>query len=153
MKLLVLSIVLLVSLIPTSSRSEDVANCGASEGYGYYPSIGLTANRAAEWTKDGIANGRLTLKKLPTGLFDVLFIDATGSVVSSTQDGAKVILIGKDTNTISILVIYDQLIETFTFMHSTSGAEVMWTQNKHSTPIVKATVFQAKCSFVNIPTE
>jgi hypothetical protein len=69
---------------------KDIAICGASEGYAYYPEAGLlpiAPNKdGAGWQKDGIKLGRITLS-LVGDKFDVLYTDATGAVISAKGDG------------------------------------------------------------------
>ena len=63
----------------------------------------------------------------------------------ATQEGAKVIPVGQSDFSISILVVYPELVENYTFLLSSRGPEVIWTSNKHSS------AYRAACSFVNLP--
>jgi hypothetical protein len=133
------------------ANAIDVAVCGSSEGRAFYPSAALRANEPGEWVDDPISSGRITLSMTATEVFDVLIADATGAVFSAKQDGARVFRVGQNEEAISILVVYAEVIETYTFLHSSGGPEVIWTSNKHSTPILKAGAYRAKCTYINLP--
>ena len=133
-----------------AEASVVVAACGNSEGYSYHASVGPLANEPSKWLSDRISSGRITLS-IVDGEFDILFGDATGAIKSATQEGAKVIAVGQSDFSISILVVYPMLVENYTFLVSSGGPEVIWTTNKHSTPVVKAGAYRAACKFVNLP--
>jgi hypothetical protein len=128
-----------------------MASCGASDGQAYYPKFGLAAlskDHRAEWTSDTIGNGRISLSETD-GEFDILVSDTVGGrVFSSRQEGAKVIVTDLGDKSISLLVAYPLLVETYTFFRNAEGqAEVMWTSNKWGTPIPKVGAYRAACSF------
>ena len=64
----------LATVISTSAVARDVAVCGASQGYGFYPKAGLAAadQAAGEWHPDGIKDGRFTLTQIAKEKFDLL---------------------------------------------------------------------------------
>jgi len=141
----------LAMLVSFKVVAADIAVCGASKGYGYYPKIGLAASDASagEWSEDGISNGRLTATRANDNSYDIIILDSSDSMFSARADGAAVELFGKTDKTLTLLVIYPKLIETYTFLRNVDGqAEVMWTQNKHGTLIPKVSAFQAPCSFL-----
>jgi hypothetical protein len=142
---------LVVFPLVESSEAKDVAVCGSSEGYAYYPSAGLMAEKSAQWTDDPISSGKFTLSISELNKFDLLFTDATGAVMSASQEGAEVLRIGQSEIGITVAVVYPMLIETYTFLQSHSGPEAIWTSNKHSTPILKAGAYRAKCTLINLP--
>jgi hypothetical protein len=51
----------------------------------------------------------------------------------------------------TVVVAYPRLIETYTFLVAASGPEVMWTTNKFATPVIKAGLYRAYCSEMNLP--
>ena len=144
---------LVVCLLAQSAVAKDIAVCGRSDGYAYFPSVGLMADKNIQGTKDAISSGKFTLSISGLDTFDLLFTDATGAVRSATQDGAKVLRIGQNKTSITVLIVYPMLAEVYTFLQSKSGPEVMWTTNKYSTPILKAGAYRAACKFVEIPAE
>jgi hypothetical protein len=85
-------LVIFFSWASAAALAKDIAICGASSGLSYFPLAGLTKDDgdADKWVRDGISTGRLTLVLLPEDKVDMLFSDATGSVISATQDGARV---------------------------------------------------------------
>lgn len=148
-RLLLVAICLFI--VGAEALSAELAVCGDSKGYGYYPAAGLRLNEEPEWAEDGISGGKLTLSRSNSGDLDILFADASGRVISTVADGGEVILIDQGKGSLSVLVVYDVSIETYTFLKTATGGEVMWTQNRHSGPIVKAAIFRASCSLVSAP--
>lgn len=136
----------------TPSFAVEVANCGASNGHAFYPKIGLGAKSATsgKWTEDGISKGRFTLTLSDEKAFDLLFIDAFGTIVSAANDGGQVIFLGKADNAVSVLVLYQGVSsESYTFFRNIDGiAKMMWTQNKYGTAIPKISAFTATCSYL-----
>jgi len=143
---------LMGSFVPVASHAADIARCGASEGYGYFPKIGFAASdqSAGEWTEDRISNGRFTVTLSDANEFDILVLDATGGIYSSRSSGAVIRMIGKTDEALALIAIYPGTsIETYTFVRNVDGdAEVMWTANKYGTLIPKAGSYRAACSFL-----
>lgn len=135
------------------ANAADIAHCGASEGYAYYPKYGLgaTKDETGKWHKDRISNGQLSISVSDNGDFDLLFKDASGGISSTLADGGKTILIGKSEASLSLLVVYpNQTSETYTIYRTIDGkAEMMWTQNKYNVLIPKVAAFVAKCNYIS----
>jgi hypothetical protein len=131
---------------------NNIAVCGASDGYGYYAETGLLSGRAEAgvWIEDAIDTGRMTLTLDDSGAFDLLITDASGSIFSAKGDGATIVPVAATTTVLSIVVAYPLVVETYTFLLSDSGPEVIWTSNKHSAPIIKVSAMRAPCSLVNL---
>ena len=131
---------------------SNVAVCGASAGYAFNAQIGLLSGNAeaGRWADDAIPTGRMTLTLDDAGEFDLLIADATGSVFSAKGDGATIVPVAATNSVLSIIVAYPLVVETYTFLLSDGGPEVIWTSNKHSAPIVKVSAMRASCSFVNL---
>jgi len=146
-----LSAIALLLTMAMEAFAADIAVCGGSDGQGYYPSVGLTAGHKSEWTPDSISKGRITLSFTAPNNFGVLISDATGAIFSSTADGTKVARVGQTESSITMLVVYPMLVETYTFLISSTGFEVMWTTNKYTTPILKVGAYRASCTFVVPP--
>ena len=106
MKARIAALVVSVLLGGTATQASVLAICSSSEGYSYFPSVGLAANRPPEWASDRISSGRITLSTTSNGEFDILFGDASGALISARQDGGKVIAVGQNDFSISILVVY-----------------------------------------------
>ncbi len=74
-----------------------------------------------------------------------------GGIFSSVDEGAKVIVSGLSDRSVTILVIYPVLVETYIFQSLNDGtSEVMWTQAKAETTFPKISAFVAKCSFFEL---
>jgi hypothetical protein len=144
-------VLVLFTVLTQNALGKDVAVCGASAGYSYFPSVGLLAAERNQWTEDGIKSGRITLSLSQSGDFDLLFTDATGSVISATQDGARVLRVGQTDGSITVIAVYPMLVEVYTFIQTSTGPQAIWSTNKHSTPIVKVAAYSAPCSFIDVP--
>lgn len=139
-------------LTAQSASATDLALCGESKGYSFFPSAGLAEGKPSQWTDDGISGGRFTLKQLSNGKLDLLFIPATGAIKSSIQEGAEVVTLHHSKSSITVGVFYpEEIVEMYTFLETSEGPQVMWTTNKFNALIIKASVFNAKCSYLSIP--
>lgn len=139
--------------ISAPAIAVDVAVCGASIGWSYFPQVGLMADDAdgLGWGENAIPDGAFTLTLSDDNSFDLLFSDTLGGVHSARSDGAQVAVVGLTDVAISVIVAYPRLVETYTFMNSETGPEAMWTSNKFDTLILNASLFRAPCDFVAIP--
>ena len=139
----------------SASAATDLAVCGASVGYGYFPKYGLSAlsDESGKWQEEKISSGRITLTVNDADEFDVLIADARGSVFSSRADGAAVIALNVSDLHIAVLVTNrPNYAETYTFFRNADGqAEVMWTSLKYGTLIPKASALRAPCSYFALP--
>ena len=144
-----MSLILLFCL-DASAHGEIIAQCFSSKGFSYFPSLGLNPKSAGEFQNDGISKGSIWLDRQSNGNFDLLFSDGSDRQVSSIAEGGKVFRIGQGDQTLTIAVIYPNLSEVYTFMNTRSGPEVMWTTNKHSTPVLKAAAYFALCGHLEL---
>lgn len=151
MRVLSWGVLVLFAVLTQNAFGKEVAVCGASAGYSYFPSVGLLATEKNEWSEDGISSGQMTLSLSQSGNFDLLFTDATGSVISATQDGGSVLRVGQTDGSITVIAVYPMLIEVYTFIQTSTGPQAIWSTNKHSTPIVKVGAYSAPCSFIDFP--
>lgn len=144
---------LLLSSLPLcAANATDIAQCGASEGYAYYPKFGLSAKDtdSGKWGKDRISNGQFSISVTDNGEFDLQFKDTSGGIYSTRAEGGKIVHLGKSEASLSLLVVYpNKTSETYTVYRTVDGnAEVMWTQNKFNTLIPKVAAFVASCSYL-----
>jgi hypothetical protein len=106
------AIALMLSVLVTGAAvSKDIAICGESEGYSYFPDAGLLAlsspKDTGKWIADAISPGRLTLS---TGLghkLDLLYTDASGVVASATSNGAQVIRLAQTHEALAVIARSD----------------------------------------------
>ena len=123
----------LIATFSSVAVGKDIAYCGASEGYAFFPKAGLGVGNPdiGKWHKDPITEGKITLTEVSENEFDVLISDASGKVFSSKNAGGNVFLVGLSENFISVIIVYPELGESYTFMRNADGdAEVLWTSNK-----------------------
>ena len=146
-----LAFVLAVAATPALSR--EIATCGNSNGYAYYPKVGLAAQNkdAGKWITDGVTGGKFTLSETSKNEFDLLIADASGKIFSAKQDGGVVMLTGASSNSMSVLVSYPKtsVTETYTFFRLPDGkAEAIWTSNKGGSAVIsKVSAMRATCSY------
>ena len=69
---------------------------------------------------------------------------------SASQSGGEVIGLGRTSSALAVIVVYPNLVETYTFVRSQNGAEVIWSSNKFATPILKIAAYRAPCSVLNL---
>ena len=136
--------------LPFLAWAEDIAICGASEGYAYDAHRQMNNNKG-EWSKDSISDGKLTFRKNNDGSLDLLVSSALG-LSSSVEDGAQIIPATISNEAATIVLIYpNRLSETYVFQKLKNDEyQVMWTQAKAETPFPRITAFVAKCSYLNL---
>ena len=154
MKRLAMALALSVSFSGIA-LSKDLAVCGASQGYAYYPMAGRLAESkdGGKWHPDGISQGKLTLirKGVASGAYEIRYEDASGKITSSSADGGIVLSVGRSGDALAFVVNYPgATVETYMFVNSTNGPEVVWSQNKYGSPILKVAAFRAPCSFMDL---
>jgi hypothetical protein len=114
--------------------------CGASDGQGVW---------AYEFQKglqpDGMKDGRLVFVELRGGETDVIFKDATGTYISSSDDGGQV---RKLTGDVWVITYPEQgIVETHNITRANGGKIIdLWTTNKsESVAGPSAKLFSAEC--------
>jgi hypothetical protein len=123
-----LAVALMLSVLMTSAAlSKDIAICGDSEGYSYFPNAGLLAQSSpkntGKWIADALSPSRFTLSSVGDKL-DLLYTDASGVVASMTNDGAQVIQVGRTKEALAVIAVHPgTIVETFTFVQSRNGPE------------------------------
>jgi hypothetical protein len=148
-----LTIVLVLSLSFSGiALSKELATCGGSDGYVYFPKSGAMASSddGGKWLTDKISAGKFTFTR-QGDKFDILYVDATGSVTSTTADGGKVIAVGRTKNSLALVVNYSGAsVETYMLTNSANGPEVVWTQMKYRSAILKIAAFRAACTSMEL---
>lgn len=116
-----LGIALLAATVMTA-HGQEVATCREPAGRAYYHFTGLTKKSDAGWTDDKISNGVITLTKNGNDV-DILYLDVRRKPISSTQDGAKVVLLRADRTGIAVLVHYPggAVTEIYSFFQESDG--------------------------------
>ena len=124
--------------------AQTLAECFGNEGYGYFFETPFSKKSDAGWHKDGITNGRFNLIK-SNNEYDILFIDATGRLVSAKADNGEVFLLNSDADSYTILVVYPGLASEV--YHFDLNAKIYsLSSNKFGASIVpKASVYIGSC--------
>ena len=142
---------LVISLLSPSVYSATIASCQNPKGHVYYPFSGMTLEKDSGWFKDGISGGITQLEIDNDGNYDIQFVDVYKQIVSSKDDGAKVIPFAISEDKIGITSIYlGSLIETYAFFKEGNvKLTYTMTQTKINTAIPKASVMKGTCSFID----
>lgn len=144
----------LLLCIASYSHGVELATCRAPSGKSYFHESGLTDKRSAGWADDKISNAVFTLTQADDGVFDVLYVDARGKPVSSTQDGALVRLLRKGTTSVSVLVYYpSSSTEIYTFFTEKSGAHkftLLQSRSGDAAAVPKSTLLVGPCEPIRV---
>ena len=92
-------------LLSVTTQAQTIFECGASDGHTYYFEGGYVSADKAGWQRDGMSDGQFSLIMRGEKL-DVLFKDATGSLVSAEADGAQIFPLHIGDASATILLVY-----------------------------------------------
>lgn len=141
-------------LLSANCFAADIAQCSNPSGKSYYPYLGFVDKKSSGWTDDKVTGGITTLQKLGPNEYDIVFVDVSKRIISSRQDGGKVLLLSKGANSVAVLVIYPgKTTEVYTFLVDNSGKpEYLQVTSRagDGVLITKATVMRGDCQFVNL---
>jgi hypothetical protein len=149
MRALWLAVVFGLSCAPT--WAANIAQCGASGGWAYFPASKLVKERDADtWVQDRISSGRIVLAKGQDGSYDLLYGDVASPINSAKGDGGIIALVGRTSDSITVIVNYaNQSFESYAFRNRPDGVqEVLWTSIKYGTLIPTVRAMRAICDFV-----
>lgn len=148
------SLILLFGLLVSCNCfAEDIAQCSNPSGKGYFPYLGKVAKKSAGWDDEKITGGIVTLSKIGVDEYDIRFVDSTKRIISSKEDGGKVILLYRGEQEVSVLVVYRQTVEAYNFYVDKAGkAEYtnVISRAGDGVMISKASVMRGDCQFVNL---
>jgi len=131
------------------ANAEIVADCGPSAGRSFY----LTPQRDG-WVDDGVSGGRILFDlRGPTDM-NIIFRDATGSLVDTERDGGATFVVrhseGFAEFTAVALYPATGVIETFAITDLGNGTrQLLWTSNKSrvgALGITKVSAFVSECN-------
>ena len=120
MRLIIFTLMLAYSSL---SLAEDIASCSSPSGKAYYFEYGLVDKKNAGWVEnEKISKGITKLSKVGENAYDILFVDTRNQIISSTEDGGKVLMVSRGKNIASFIVIYPgKTTEIYTFLKNNSG--------------------------------
>lgn len=142
----------LTALMATGAHSQEIAVCRAPVGKAYYHYAGLVGKANAGWSDDKISDGVTTLTRTD-GKLDVLFVDTRKKPISSLQEGGTVVLTRLSTDTITVLVYYQDgaATEIYSFFKEKDG-KLRFTQMQSKTgaaaPFPKSAVLVGTCDSI-----
>lgn len=140
-------------LVSTGVAAEDIAQCFNPSGKGYFPYLGIVAKKSSGWDDEKITGGIVTLSKIGVDEYDIRFVDSTKRIISSKDDGGKVILLYRGEREVSVLVVYRQTVEAYNFyVDKTGKAEYTNVISRAGDGVMvsKASVMRGDCQFVNL---
>ena len=142
-------IFILIALSLNNAHSKTIANCSSPSGYSFYSYIGLATKGDSGWAEDKISGMRATLKLLDDK-FDILFVDATNTVTSSLDSGAKIIPIIATEDYFSVLNLWiGRTAEIYTFWKNKDNQYKFSLAQVKSGLISKSSVMVGDCSFID----
>ncbi len=121
---------------------QTVITCGASKGYAYFLEQGLIDKSKSGWTTDQLSAGFFALDR-KGDKFDILYRDATEQLKSATSEGARIFLLGENAPNLTVLVVYSEVFEIYTF--DLQAKVAVWSHHKTGPITAKAATYQAKC--------
>lgn len=129
----------------------QIASCHDPKGFAFYPFIDPVPKNKSGWTDDAITGGITTLIRIGANDYDLLFTDAYKRIISSKQDGGLVKVIRAGTNEITVLILYSNIVEIYSFWKAKDGQlQYSIIQSKGlGNPIYKTSVMVGKCDFIN----
>ena len=142
--------IIMLSFCSASSFGVDIANCENPSGHAFYPQKGLVQKKDSGWKTDGITSGRFTLTKNDQDVFDLLFVDATQRVTSTTAANGKVVLMRAYPDDIAFVVAYFDAIEIYNFWKTVDYKfHFSMLQNRGSGGVVsKSSVMVGQCDLI-----
>ena len=133
--------------------AEKIASCNNASGYSNYHHAGILGKKQSGWTEDKITGGIFTVIKTNEKEYDILFTDASKTIISSKEDGAKVMLMRIGNNDATFLAAYPRnTIELWTFYIEKDGrGRFDLLQSKGGDVLQhKSTVMSGDCSFIDL---
>jgi hypothetical protein len=133
--------------------AEDITTCKDPTGMAYYHHANIIRKKDSGWGKDKISDGRLTLKKIADGEYDILIYDATKTLFSLKQDGGQIVLMRAGENDATFLHFYpDRVIELYTFWKDSLGQfkyDLIQSKGGDLTLAHKSSILVGSCSAIN----
>jgi hypothetical protein len=151
-KLLLISLFISLAICSKSwAEAELIANCEGAYGHAYYHYYGITPKDKSGWDKDAISKGKFSFKKVENDKFDLLFIDASQSITSSIQSGASIFPVIRTDTSMTVLVIYPSVAETYSFWQNKDGEyKFALSQSKTGDILLrKNSLMVGSCSYIN----
>ncbi len=144
-----------MGVVGSNADAATIANCGAPSGWAYYAQGGLVGADNAGWDKSQISGGRTTLTFSTEGIFDVVYVDATGAISSATAEGATIRPIRFGANEITVTILYPgATFEIYSYVRDGSGKPQLLTLQSRGPDslFTNATVMVAPCELLDIET-
>jgi hypothetical protein len=103
-RLIIASLIILALHTSTAkAQVKEIAVCGDLTGYSYNHNSRIVQRTDAGWVKDQISRVKTVLKEISPDKYDLLVLDASGSIWSAVQDGGKVLLLRKSPSELTFL--------------------------------------------------
>ena len=117
-----IAVLMSVVSIGAIAQSQELATCRNPTGKAYRHFSGVQDKAGSGWDDERIRNGVVTLVQASDGQFDMLFVDARNKPISMMQDGAKVVLLRRSADAVSLLAHYEgATTEIYSFFREKDG--------------------------------
>ena len=126
-----------------SSESLQI-QCGESAGWSYYFPGGLVKEEMAGFQKDAITGGKTTLIWDGTNEGDVLYLDSTGRMASSSAEGGAVLVISAGEGVNWLIMHSEGTLENYA-LHLPSMKVAAWRNTVGNGAVAKNSVLIADC--------
>ena len=118
---LIAALMSLVS-IAAIAQSQELATCRNPTGKAYRHFSDAQDKADSGWHDERISIGVVTLVQASDGSFDMLYVDVRNKPISMMQDGAKVVLLRRSADAISLLAHYEgATTEIYSFFREKDG--------------------------------
>ena len=147
-----LRVIFFLFIFTTPLVAQNIAICGDTSGYSYYPYHGLVKQGDSGMTSDAITGGKVTVKKLSQDEYDVLFAGSDGSIVSSKQDGGSVFLVLSNSSAFVFAIIYPgENAEYYSFWKEEDGKlKYSIQQARLGSPLIrKINLMIGSCTYID----
>lgn len=137
----------------SAAFSQELATCKNPEGHSYFFQRGIVQAKESGWTKDKISSGILTLRKISSEDYDILYVDATRQVHSPRGEGGVVKLLRAGEQEMTFILFYPgSTIELYTFVQDDTGkgrVSILTSKGGDSLVPYKQSILIANCSAIS----
>lgn len=141
-------------LLAGNAFAQAVATCSDPVGHAYYHHMPHVSKKESGFQQDKITGGLTTLQRLENGEYDILFVDIRKQIISSRQDGAKVLLLRRGKQDATFLAAYPGgAIEIYTFYSdagNVSRYDILSSKGGDRSLVHKSAVMTGMCSEMNL---
>jgi hypothetical protein len=150
-RVLISPVILLTILFSTlQANAQSIATCKSLSGYTLYHDSLAKRDKNNGFETDKITGSIFTLKQTDNNSFDVLFVDARGSIFSLTQMGGKVQKLRSSEKEITLIHMIGDLFEIYTVYRVGDKTHIDLIQSRGMREMSpKSAILTGDCDFFN----